>query len=215
MNESEIKKSIFFDFDGVIADSFQTAFDIHKSVFTDMTKDDYRQILEGNVNDWGWADRLAAVGYNGGYDFFDHYIPRMKEEVKLFNEMDELITRLTQEYKLFIISSAITKGIQEFLKKYSLADCFVEIMGNDIHHSKVVKMNTIFSKHNLESKNCVFVTDTLGDMREAEQVDVQVIGVTWGFNKREQLEKGRYFRIVEQLIDLELAIADYFHNSQS
>ena len=215
MNKLKREESIFFDFDGVIADSFKVAFDVHKSVFTDMTENDYRQILEGNVNDWNWSERLAATGYKGSYNFFDHYLPKMREEVKLFDGMDGVIKNLAQEYNLFIISSSITHAIQEFLEKYDLADYFIEIMGNDVHHSKVEKMNTIFSKYDIEPSHCVFVADTLGDIREAEQADVGAIGVTWGFNKREQLEKGKYFRIVEQPIDIQLAIVDYFHDPSS
>ncbi len=208
----ERKNFVLFDFDGVIADSFKTAFEVHKSVFPDMTEDDYRQITERNVNDWNWRARLEKAGHSGSYDFFEHYLPRAEKEVKIFEGMEEVIKKLHQEYELFIVSSNLTRAIKDFMQKHGLISCFMKIMGNDVHVSKVEKIRMVFSEYGTGPMHCVFVTDTLGDAREAQQLNVGSIGVAWGFNKPERLEAGNVFKIVEYPTDIQPAIREYFQS---
>ncbi len=83
-------------------------------------------------------------------------------------------------------------------------------MGADVHKSKVEKIKMVFEKYSIGPKDCIFITDTLGDMREAEKTGIDAIGVTWGFHKIETLEQGEPFRLVETPPALATAIADYF-----
>lgn len=205
-----IKPFILFDFDGVIADSFKPAFEVNRIICPQLTEDDYRKRFEGNINDW----ESVVYGHNEecrhDVDFFAEYIPKMKSEVSIVNGMQEVIKQLSQSYTLVVISSMITSSIQEFMKNHNLMICFVEIMGNDIHIKKTEKIKMILKKYMIVSERCVFITDTLGDMREASQMEVGSIGVSWGFHKPETLIKGEPFRIVEKPIDLPTAVKDYF-----
>ena len=62
-------------------------------------------------------------------------------------------------------------------------------MGGDIHRSKVAKIQMILKKHGIKPAEAIFITDTLGDMREAIKCGVLSIGVTWGFHEKERLQK--------------------------
>jgi phosphoglycolate phosphatase-like HAD superfamily hydrolase len=84
-------------------------------------------------------------------------------------------------------------------------------MGNDVHKSKVEKIKMVFQKYGICNNDCVFITDTLGDMREATKMNVGSIGVTWGFNKPNVLKLGNPFCITERPSDLPLAIFEYFN----
>ena len=44
----------------------------------------------------------------------------------------------------------------------------------------VDKFNLIAEKYGVENKDMIFITDTLGDIREAEIAGVPTIAVTWG-----------------------------------
>ncbi len=46
------KGLIFFDFDGVIADSFAVAYETNKKLCPDSTEEEYRSAFEGNIFDW-------------------------------------------------------------------------------------------------------------------------------------------------------------------
>lgn len=204
------KKFILFDFDGVIADSFRPAFEIQKIICPHLTEDIYRKRFEGNINDWEEPINIHTEECRHDIDFFTEYIPRMKKEVQIVPGIKEIIIELEKNYTLIVISSTITSPIQEFLEGHDLANHFAQVMGNDVHTSKVEKMKMAFEKYDIEPKNCVFITDTLGDMHEAKKMSVGAIGITWGFHTPETLQRGKPFRLVEKPSDLLTAVANYF-----
>lgn len=204
------KPFILFDFDGVIADSFQPAFEVSKIICPGLTEDIYREGFEGNINDWEKSANIHTEECRHDIDFFTEYIPRMKKEVRIVPGIREAITELEKNHTLIVISSTITSPIREFLEDHGLPNYFTQIMGNDVHKSKVEKIKMVFENYNIGSDDCVFITDTLGDMREASRKDVGAIGVTWGFHESERLLRGKPFRLVEKPNDLLSAVSDYF-----
>jgi len=132
------KPFIFFDFDGVITDSFQVAFEVNKMICPHLTENLYRKRFEGNINDWENPINVHTEKCRHDIDFFTEYIPKMKNGVKIIPGIKNII-ELEKNYTLIIISSTITSPIQEFLEKYDLVNYFVETMGNDIHKSKIEK----------------------------------------------------------------------------
>lgn len=86
-------------------------------------------------------------------------------------------------------------------------------MGNDIHTSKVKKMKMVFKKYDITPDDCVFITDTLGDMHEAARAGVGAIGITWGFHTSATLFRGKPFKLVEKPDDLLTAVPEYFTTS--
>ncbi|MFH1582653.1 MAG: HAD hydrolase-like protein, partial [bacterium] len=64
------------------------------------------------------------------------------------------------------------------------------------------RMKMVFKKYRAEPKDCVFITDTLGDIREAASLGVKSIGVSWGFQEKGNLLKGKPISIAEKPKDL-------------
>ena len=110
--------------------------------------------------------------------------------------MPEVLQKLSENFELIIISSTLTAPIKEILEKEDLNKYFTEIMGNDVHKSKIEKIKMVFDKYQTNPGECVFITDTLGDIKEANHMNVKSIAVSWGFNHRETLEKGNPMKIV-------------------
>lgn len=209
--ETGNKKFVLFDFDGVIADSFQAAFAVHKVISPHIIEGDYRSWFEGNINNW---QEMASPGnHRSDIDFFAEYLPKMKSEVKMVPGILEIIKNLSRSYTLIIVSSTITSPIREFMERHEASQYFTEIMGNDVHQSKVEKIKMVFAKHKASPENCVFVTDTLGDLREAAEAGVSAIGVSWGFQHKETLLKGNPLCVVEKPEELPVAILNHFKNT--
>jgi phosphoglycolate phosphatase len=204
----ERKRFVLFDFDGVIADSFALGHDIARIVHAgvQMSPDDYRALFEGNVYD--------ALDKNGiarkDTEYFNHYASRMEEEVGLFTGMDSVVQELARSYRLFIVSSTTSELIRMFLTRHALDQHFEQVMGSDIHSSKTEKIRMIFNDYGVHADRCVFVTDTLGDMREAKEHRIGAIAVSWGWHSHGTLEKGIPFRIVDTPAELPDAVDDYF-----
>lgn len=206
------QKFILFDFDGVIVDSFASAFEVRNKICPSMKEGQYRSAFDGNINDWSLTGPGHDETCRHDVDFFAEYIPKMKSQVKVASGMDVVIRKLAETYALIVISSTLSAPIQELLEKNGLAHYFKEIMGFDVQTSKIKKIEAVFSKYKTTADNCVFITDTLGDIREANHTHVGSIGVTWGFQGKEKLATGNPFRIVDTPTDLLSAVSSYFGN---
>jgi phosphoglycolate phosphatase len=134
----------------------------------------------------------------------------MEHEAPVFPGMVEVITHLAETYTLVVVSSTITPPIREKLERSGIASCFAEILGNDVHPSKEEKLRMVFATHATRPDDCVFVTDTAGDVREAARVGVGSIGVSWGYQPREMVEKANPFLIVDSPRAIVGAVEQYF-----
>jgi len=202
------KRFVLFDFDGVIADSSALSYELSRQFSPELDRESYRRLYENNVFESlkklsSWRDTLPD-------EYQQKFDPRMRGEVQLVHGMDEVIKTLNDRYTLAIISSTSTPGIMDFLGRHGLRQYFSDILGRDSHHSKVEKMSMVFEKYGTTADECVYITDTLGDMREAQAHGMGTIASSWGVHPRETLEKGIPFRILNAPAELPDAVDDYF-----
>jgi phosphoglycolate phosphatase len=201
--DREKRKLIFFDFDGVIADSFSPAFRVSKMIHPLLEPEDYRRRFDGNINETV-VDSRVQKEHRPDIDFFTEYGPLLLG-CRVFPGMRNVIEKLEKEYSLVIVSSTTTSLISEFLKKHHMEHHFAEIMGNDIHKSKIKKIGMALDKYKVAPSECFFVTDTLGDINESRHMGVEAIAVTWGYHSKESLIKGNPFAVAdttEELLNL-------------
>jgi phosphoglycolate phosphatase len=204
------KKFVLFDFDGVIADSFQVGFEVYKSVYPDLTVAEFREAFDGNIHDWKEAMAKRNARKRDGVDSISEYSRHMNGAVHIVPGMREVVINLEKEYSLAVISSTLSHAISEFLAAHDLSGHFEWIMGSDVHWSKTQKVKMVFDKYEVAADDCIFVTDTLGDIREARGADVDSIAVTWGFQTPDTLREGNPFRLVEAPKEIPVAVSDYF-----
>ena len=114
----------------------------------------------------------------------------------LIEGMSEVIKELSQHNSLGIISSDTSYEIIDFLHDNNLSNYFVEVLGSDSSGNKTAKIKLIFQTYQLEPTDCIFITDTLSDLREAHETLVKTIAVTWGLHTVETLHKGNPDQIV-------------------
>lgn len=198
---------VMFDFDGVITDTFESNMVINRLHSSDLSDDEYREFFNGNVNTEiaKRKDRLMPTE-----QFFSHY-ERSLEEAVLFAGMDECLREISKQHEMIIVSSTISPLIRAFLKRANLHEHFLEILGNDVHHSKVFKIRWALEKYNLTPRHSLFVTDTLGDIREADEVGIPSIAVSWGFHSPVTLQTGNPYVIVDTPEDILRYINLYFN----
>lgn len=177
-------KIVIFDFDGVIANTFQMCLRINRLVNPDIKEDEYRRLFEGNIN-YAKKDRPGRQKI----DFWHEY---EKDIVKalLFPGIDTQISSLSSRFTCVIVSSTINRPIELFLEQHGLRQYFAEIFGNDVSESKVEKFKMIFEEYQVTAADCMFITDTLGDIKEAKELGIKSIAVTWGYHDQAILEKG-------------------------
>jgi len=182
-----------FDFDGVLIDTLLPCHAINAEVNKDLDLEEYKSFFDGNIHD--------AVRKNGeprkAHPQFSEKYESLVRTLEIPDILKESVHTLSKTYTLVIISSTYTSSIDEILKRENIRECFTLLLGADIHRSKVVKIGMVLDEYKVEAKDCVFITDTLGDIREATTCNIPSIAVTWGFHERENLEKGQPIAILD------------------
>lgn len=196
-------KAILFDFDGVIVNSYETNYQCQKKRFPGITREDHKKFFEGNVHQI--REELVAKGKLQEDKTVDHH-KIMREYFLTQQKMEKdillVLKKLKEKFDLFIVSSFNEKYIGEFLEKHNMNYLFTQIMGLETHKKKVDKFNLLFEKYNYSVKDCIFVTDTLGDILEANKVNLKTIALDCGFHERFRLEKGKPHKIVSSFNEL-------------
>jgi phosphoglycolate phosphatase-like HAD superfamily hydrolase len=206
---------LLFDFDGVIADSFPLASSLALKYCAQNTIESYRTSFEGNIHIETEKQKEEASFATHGpecnhdMDWWGEYEQGMRS-VAIPAGMDEVVRALAARYRLAIITSSKAAYIREFLARFGLADAFEDILDVDVHTHKTKKIELLFERHGNTAADYLFITDTLGDIREAREHAVASIACTWGFHPRATLEKGEPFRIVDTPQDIPGAVDDYF-----
>lgn len=154
----------------------------------------YRKRFEGNINES--VETHVLEGYRPDVDFFTEYKPRLLKSA-LFKGMDGIIEHLAETTMLVIISSTTTDLIKKFLALHKLDHFFKEILGNDVHESKIKKIEMIIEKYNVDPEKSFFITDTLGDIKEAHHFGIKTVAVSWGYQSKETLQRGKPFVVVD------------------
>ena len=178
--------TIIFDFDGVIIDSFDLCYksfcinfkDIDEQWYKDLFIDNIFKSFE-NIKDKQRSetlDRKKAIEY------------AHQERLKLapYKNMKEIINTLSENYELYINTSSHSASIEERIKKYELKDKFTKVLWADVAKSKVEKFEYLQNK-NIDTNQMVFITDTAGDIYEADQLKIPSIAVTRWFHDVETL----------------------------
>ena len=74
--------------------------------------------------------------------------------------------------------------------------------GLETHKLKTHKFRKVLDELNLKENECIFITDTLGDILEANEVGIPTIAVDFGYHERERLEKGNPLQIISNFEEL-------------
>lgn len=188
-------KLVIFDFDGVLVNTVELSYKIHAIKNKNLTKDQFQEYATGNFYE-GYNQAVKEGKHIPADDYYGEYKKGL-DILTIHEILHEAILFLVKNYKLVIISSTDGSYINDFLKKENISSCFSDVLGADIHRSKTLKIQTILTKYGLEPEKAVFITDTLGDIKEARECGVQSIGVTWGLHDRLILEKGDPFKIID------------------
>lgn len=194
-------KAIIFDFDGVIHNTFELVCEIHKQINPNFCKNKFKTYFEGNI--FNTIDKKPNQK--------NQKIFRKKEQeafktLKIEKEIESELKKLNKQYDLYIISSNTIKNLETYFKNNNFTNIFKEILAAETHKSKEIKFKILFKKHNLTPKSCIFITDTLGDIKEANKIGIKTIACTFGYHNENILKKGNPFKIISDFKEIRKTI---------
>jgi phosphoglycolate phosphatase len=176
------KKLVIFDFDGVLVDTLLVGYSISVEVNEGLTIDEYKDFFDGNIYS---ANRRNGNPKNKNPRTWKIYDEKTRE-LKIPDVLKDAVRALSSEYILAIVTSAHSDSVVRILENEK-CNVFRDILGVDNHASKVEKNISLLKKYNIDPKETVFITDTVGDIDEARESGIKSIAVSWGFHERERL----------------------------
>ncbi len=188
-------KLIIFDFDGTIADTYQTIINITNGLSSEFgyepLDDETLQLLK-NLSSKDIVKQSQISLYK--LPFLARRIRaelgKQIETLEPIFGMPKVLQSLKDDgYQLGIVSSNATSNIMAFLEKQNLAHLFNFINSDKTIFGKHRILNKIITKYQLTSSSVVYVGDETRDIRSARKSNVQMIAVVWGFNSEQILDQ--------------------------
>lgn len=189
-NDAARERVIMFDFDGVVADSFEIFYEHFAEAVVALgyaqfsSREALLKLFEGNM-----IKELIKAGFPFYKlkKFSKQFSPRIKEanlRVQPFSGMPELLAELAAAFPVYVITSNVSEAILAFLERYQIAG-ILEVLGSDKEVSKVKKIRQVLQRH--PGADAWYIGDTKGDMIEGRTAGVQTVGVAWGWHAKELL----------------------------
>lgn len=182
-------KTIVFDFDGTIANTFDLSIDLINSV-----------AHHYGLKPFSVAEIERLRSKSTKEIFAELHIPLLeapifiKEIAKLLRDqvdqvkpiagLPELLHRLKhQNYNLDIITSNTIETVSLFLQKHNL-ELFNHVYSDKSLFGKHVVIKKYLKKHQINPKETIYVGDEIRDIEAAHKAGLKIISVTWGFNSK-------------------------------
>lgn len=173
---------------------------------------------------YGWdkvityEEMKSVMGLNG-HDIGVRFFPNIDEdeatrrvfvcsaeEIEYFDKVEigdtyipneEYLIKLSNKYKLFIVSNCLEGYIEIFLKKYNFEKYFIDSANAANGLTKAQNIENIVKKHNLQKP--VYVGDTIKDKQSSDEANVEFIFASYGFGN---VDCDKKISSLEELLDM-------------
>ncbi|AUC61826.1 phosphoglycolate phosphatase Gph [Cyanobacterium sp. HL-69] len=190
-----VEKTIIFDFDGTIADTFSTLVEIVNGLALQF---DYPLVDELEV---ARLSNLSSKDIIKQSPVALHKVPFLMKKIKkelngqvaylsAFEGMKETLANLYEKgYTLGVITSNWEESVREFFRRNELEDYFEFVYSSNNLFGKHRTINRVIRNHGLSLENTFYVGDETRDIESAKKSKIKVIAVSWGFNSAEILQE--------------------------
>ena len=187
-----MKNLFIFDFDGVIADSlvfYEALVKTHlekigSPVIT--TREEFLDLFDGNFYESLSTQGVDITAFNSAVRAAAPDIDYGR--ILPFPGLLPVMSALSKNNTLIVISSNISSVIRTFLSRYEFDGIFDDVLGADFMLSKTEKINHAVEKCHALRDQTYYVGDTVGDIREGQAAGIRTVAVTWGWHPRERFE---------------------------
>lgn len=201
-------KVIIFDFDGTVADTFETIVNISNLLAPEFG---YQKATPEDIVKYRNLTSRDVIKQSGVSIF---KLPFILKRLKI--ELNSKIHYLTpipgikealfelkkQGNTIGIITSNDKENVQIFLDKNGMPDLFDFIYSSKNIFGKSKIINKFIKQNKLKPEQIIYIGDETRDIEAAKKSHIKVIAVTWGFNGKQILAKQNPDFLIEQPSEL-------------
>lgn len=200
-----MKKTLIFDFDGTIADSFELVMEIVYEL---------TNIPRQNAQDVARLRKLPLLKAMGEMKIPLARVPGLLikgrqmmhehiQEVHPFPGLPGTLQKLQEAgYHMLVMSSNSEQNVRTFLRAHDLERFFDGVYGGASVFSKVGALRKVMRRNRLEPANCYYIGDEVRDIVAATKAGIDPVAVTWGYQAPEALVEHHPYAIAEKPADL-------------
>ena len=179
-------KYIIWDFDGVICDSKNIAFDVHNII-----RQKYEKLPK--INNELEYSKLMNVEYD---ESLEKYLSKEEKDNYFLEHREEMYNRKS-EFKIFktivdfirdnnipsiIVTATYEKLVRYVLKNNGYDDnIFKYILGRETKGGKTEKVESICKILNLKKDEVIYIGDTINDVLFCNKMGINIICVGYGY----------------------------------
>jgi HAD superfamily hydrolase (TIGR01549 family) len=199
-------KTILFDFDGTIADTFLMNIRIVNKMAKQYCFKPIRDQDIANVRRKELSEVLNYLSISPS--LFPTVLSTQRRELNYVireakpipGVAEVLLYLYSNGYQLGILTSNSKKNVRLFLENNGML--FFDYLETSDMTGKAGKIHSFLNQYNLTTKQLIYVGDEIRDIEAANKVGITSIAVTWGYNTKEALAKSNPDYIVTQPYNL-------------
>jgi len=187
-----VYKAIFFDFDGVLADSFPAVHEVYRYLGRELdfhvpgVLEEFREAYIAGYHHFFHKAGLDAARKEQAKELFHREI--VKKTIPAFPGVERVLRILQQRYSLFLVSANYQSNVERQLESFGLRRYFLRVIGQpeggrDI--DKAVVFRQLMDEYSLAADAVVAVGDRISDFQDALRAGIQQVVVTdygWGYD---------------------------------
>ncbi|TVQ27736.1 MAG: HAD family hydrolase [Spirochaetaceae bacterium] len=181
-----------FDFDGVIADSFDSLLAVCVEAQAVLAEgrpprpDDFRTIENLTFDELGRVIGLPP-GRRAAYAEAVFQIQQKAWQTLPFPDIVDVIRELAARHTVAVVTNSQGRRVAATLKDFGIGSAVTAVEGGESGHTKADRIRLLQERHTSASESTYMIGDTIGDVRAGKQAGVRTVAVTWGYQSRDLL----------------------------